>query len=83
MGTYLDFVVRKEGEEESTRQRGESLMCEVKAAKERASNRWYGPLAPLAAEIQVTEQERAVAQDCPFCGTETRSQIEEEKGRID
>lgn len=44
MGTYLDFVVIKEGEEKSIRQRGESLMCEVKAAKERASNRWYSPL---------------------------------------
>lgn len=83
MGTYLDFVVRKEGEEKSIRQRGESLMCGVKAAKERASNRWYGPLGPLAAEVQVTEQKRPVDQDCPFCGTKTRSQIEEEKGRID
>lgn len=83
MGTYLDFVVIKEGEEKSIRQRGESLMCEVKAAKERASNRWYSPLGSLAAEVQVTEQKRPVDQDCPFCGTKTRSQIEEEKEGID
>lgn len=53
MGTYLDFVVRKDGEEKSIRQRGESLMCEFKAAKERASNRWYSPLGPLAAESRL------------------------------
>lgn len=56
-------------------------MC---AAKEKPSNRYYGPLGPLAAEVQVTEQKRPIDQeDCPSCGTETRSQTEEEKGRID